>query len=84
MLDMYNFVHKKNKEIIPLVDETMKKMKESGELEKLRQRIETEYTKTGLLGCNLRNLPRNPGLFKERVARNRSGRRAAECRAKHA
>jgi hypothetical protein len=36
--NLYHYVHKKNKEIIPLIDEKIKEMMKSGEIEKIRKR----------------------------------------------
>lgn len=42
-LDLYHYVHEKNKDIVPKVDEAIQKMKNSGELKTLREKYEKEY-----------------------------------------
>jgi len=42
-LELFHYVHQKNKDIVPKVDAEIKKMKASGELKKLRDKYEKEY-----------------------------------------
>jgi len=40
--DLYHYLHEKNKKYIPILDETIRAMKESGELVKLKEKFITE------------------------------------------
>lgn len=42
-IDLFHYVHEKNKDIVPKVDEAIQKMKNSGELKQLREKFEKEY-----------------------------------------
>jgi len=42
-LDLFHYLHEKNKDIVPKIDEVIQKMSKSGELKKLRGKYEKEY-----------------------------------------
>jgi len=43
VLNLYHYIHEKNKDLVPKVDEAIKKMKNSGELKKLRDKHEKNF-----------------------------------------